>query len=71
MSKLGHSPLITTICGWVIKIQCFSCGDCGAKRLLSPRRDDMPVVLDGVVGAAGEEPGDGRPPVAVKSVQGQ
>jgi hypothetical protein len=32
------------------------------------RHDDVPVVLDGVVGAAGEEAGDERPPVAVGAV---
>jgi hypothetical protein len=33
------------------------------------RHDDVPVVLDGVVGAAGEEAGDERPPVAVGAVR--
>lgn len=35
------------------------------------RHDHMPVVLDGVVGAAREEPGDDGPPVAVDAVRGQ
>lgn len=34
-----------------------------------PRHDHMPVVLDGVVRAAREEPGDHRPPVAVGAVR--
>ena len=33
-----------------------------------PRHDHMPVVLDGVVGAPREEPGDDGPPVAVDAV---
>lgn len=60
------------MCVWQSKTAPFGwVGDRWAKRLLSSRRNDVPVVLDGVVGAAGEEPGDGRPPVAVKAVQGQ